>query len=75
MLETFRPNQTFTIADLERACPTVSRATIRRVLGELRARGQVECLGKGRSAQWRKVQMCSFNAWMSTLKYDNKGAP
>lgn len=55
VLETFRPNQTFTIADLERACPTVSRATTRRVLGELRARGQVECLGKGRSAQWRKV--------------------
>ena len=54
-VETFSPGQTFTIADLERACPAVSRATIRRVLGELREGGQVECLGKGRSAQWRKL--------------------
>jgi Fic family protein len=32
----------------------VSRATIRRVLNELRDGGQVECLGTGRDAQWRK---------------------
>jgi len=56
-IETLHPGQTFTIADLERACPTANRATIRRVLGELREQGQVECLGKGRSAQWRKTQM------------------
>jgi len=56
-IETFHPGQTFAIADLERACPTASRATIRRVLGELREQGQVECLGKGRSARWRKTRM------------------
>ena len=50
-----RAGRTFAIADLERACPTVSRATIRRVLGELREQGQVECLGTGRSARWRRL--------------------
>ncbi len=54
-IETFAAGQTFTITDLERMCPTVSRATIRRVLEELREQGQVQCLGTGRSAQWRKV--------------------
>jgi Fic family protein len=54
-VETFRPGQTFTIGDLEHACPNVSRATIRRVLNELRDQGQVECLGRGQSARWQKV--------------------
>lgn len=55
VIEAFSPGQTFAIADLERACPTVSRATIRRVLGELREQGQVKCLGTGRSARWQKL--------------------
>ncbi len=46
---------TFAIADLERACPGISRATIRRVLDELRERNEVECLGIGRAARWRKM--------------------
>ena len=54
-IEAFGPGQTFTIADLECLCPTSSRATIRRVLEELRQQGQVECLGRGRSAMWRKA--------------------
>lgn len=54
-IDVFDPGQTFAIADLERACPTVSRATIRRVLGQLREQGKVECLGKGRTAQWHKL--------------------
>jgi len=54
-IETFRPGHAFTIRDLEHACPNVSRATIRRVLNELRDQGHVECLGKGRSARWQKV--------------------
>ena len=52
--ETFKPGQTFSIAELAHICPTVSRATVRRVLNELRERGAVECLGTGRAAQWRK---------------------
>ena len=54
-IKTLSPGQTFAVTDLERACPSVSRATIRRVLGELRAQGQVECLGTGRSARWRRL--------------------
>jgi len=55
VIEAFSSGETFTIADLERACPGVSRATIRRVLGALRAQGQVKCLGTGRSARWQKA--------------------
>ncbi len=44
----------FGIADIERACPAVSRPMIRVVLESLRAQGQVEVLGTGRSAHWRK---------------------
>jgi Fic family protein len=44
----------FTIADLERACPGVSRDMIRRVLRSLQGVGRVECLGRGRNARWRK---------------------
>ncbi|MBM3317991.1 MAG: Fic family protein [Candidatus Eisenbacteria bacterium] len=44
----------FTLADLERACPGVSRDLIRRVLRGLRAAGDIECLGRGPGAQWRK---------------------
>ena len=54
-IEAFHPEHTFTIADLERICPTASRATIRRVLEELRQQNRVECLGTGRSARWRKA--------------------
>ena len=52
---TFAPGDAFAIGDLEHACPGVSRATIRRVLEELRTRGQVKCLGRGRAAQWRRL--------------------
>jgi Fic family protein len=45
----------FTIAALADRYPSVSRATIRRVLDDLRRSQQVECLGTGRSAQWRRL--------------------
>jgi Fic family protein len=44
----------FTLADIERACPGVSRDMIRRVLRSMREEGLVECLGKGPGAKWRK---------------------
>jgi Fic family protein len=53
-VEDFPPGHIFPISELSRLCPAVSRATIRRVLNELRDGGQVECLGTGRDAQWRK---------------------
>ena len=54
-IDTFVSGHTFSISELERLCPTVSRETVRRVLRGLREKGQVECLGTGRSAQWRKI--------------------
>lgn len=44
----------FTLADLERACPGVSRDMVRRVLRELQQAKKVECLGRGPGASWRK---------------------
>ncbi len=44
----------FRVADLQRDCPGVSLDMIRMVLKDLRP--QVECLGRGRSAQWQKTK-------------------
>ncbi len=44
----------FTMTQLERACPGVSREMIRRVLRQLQQSGRVECLGRGPGAPWRK---------------------
>lgn len=44
----------FTLADLERACPGVSRDMVRRVLRNRANEGKVECLGRGPGARWRR---------------------
>jgi Fic family protein len=44
----------FTLSDLERACPGVSRDMIRRVLRELQRLREVVCLSRGPGALWRK---------------------
>jgi hypothetical protein len=44
----------FGIADLERACPGVSRDMNRLRLRDLKAAGRIECLGCGPVAKWRK---------------------
>lgn len=44
----------FTVSDLEKACPTVSRDMIRRVLYDLKKTKEVECLGRGPGATWRQ---------------------
>ena len=44
----------FSLARLEDACSGVSRDMIRRVLRNLQAGGNVECLGRGSGAAWRK---------------------
>ena len=48
------PNE-FKIADVERACPGVSRPTINRALAELRKRGIIRCVKHGRDAIWIKT--------------------
>lgn len=45
----------FRYADIERACPGVSRPTIVRVLGELRDSGEISCMKGGRDATWQKT--------------------
>ena len=44
----------FTVRELERACPGVSRDMLRRVLGQLRRAGELECRGRGPAARWRR---------------------
>jgi Fic family protein len=44
----------FGVSELQRACPGVSLDMIRQVLKNLRGT-KVECLGRGTSAQWRKM--------------------
>lgn len=46
---------TFRYADVERACPGVSRPTIVRVLGELRDKGEIRCVKGGRDATWERI--------------------
>ena len=44
----------FTLSELERACPTVSRDTVRRVLRQMRDAGKLQAVPRGRSSVWRK---------------------
>jgi Fic family protein len=44
---------TFSLTDLERACPGVSRDMIRRILNTQRGQ-MVDCLGRGPGALWQK---------------------
>lgn len=44
----------FRYADVERACPGVSRPTINRALRELRDEGTIRCTRPGRDARWEK---------------------
>lgn len=44
----------FSLADVERASPGVSRDTIRQVFRRLQGEGIIECLGKGPGSKWRR---------------------
>jgi Fic family protein len=45
----------FSISDIERACPSVSRVLIKKVLLQLQKDKKVACLGKGQSAKWKRM--------------------
>ncbi|HYK00152.1 MAG TPA: Fic family protein [Thermoanaerobaculia bacterium] len=47
----------FTIAELQQDCPGVSVDMLRHVLKGLKAERRVECLGRGRTARWRRVRI------------------
>lgn len=51
-----RARGNFSIADLQNACPGVSVDMIRHVLKALKKSGEVQPLGRGRSALWRRVK-------------------
>jgi len=46
----------FSISELETACPSVSRDWIKAVLEQLKREGRLEVSGRGRGARWRKVE-------------------
>lgn len=48
--------ETFRYADVERACPGISRPTIQRALRTLRDQGEIVLVRKGRDAQWRRIE-------------------
>jgi len=48
------PNE-FKMMDVRKNCPDVSSDMVRRVLKDLQAAGAVVCLGRGRTAGWRKT--------------------
>jgi Fic family protein len=50
-----RLGQTFRYAEIEKACPDVSRPTIIRVLEELKGEGKIRPLGRGPAAAWEKT--------------------
>lgn len=43
----------FSISDIERSCPSISRDTIRMVLRQMREEGSIIAIGKGRGAKWK----------------------
>ena len=45
----------FSVGDILHQCPGISIDLARRVLKQRRAVGQLECLGRGQNAQWRKT--------------------
>jgi hypothetical protein len=47
-------DRNFTVADIEKKCPAVSRDMIRTVLKAMRKDGVVECIGRGPGALWKK---------------------
>ncbi len=47
---------TFTKEDIRNACPDVSDSTINRVFRKLKKEEEIEVLGKGRNAKWKRLK-------------------
>jgi len=45
----------FSISDIEKACPVVSRVMIKKVLLRMQKDKKIKCLGKGQSAKWKRI--------------------
>jgi hypothetical protein len=46
----------FSVAGLLEECPGVGADLVRHILRTLRLSGATECLGRGRSARWRRLR-------------------
>jgi Fic family protein len=56
LIETaIRQLETFSVSDIQRACPGVSVDLIRRTLKVMQGKSEVKCTRKGRSAKWMKL--------------------
>ncbi len=51
-----RLSQQFKFGDLQKACPGVSYPTLKRALSDLKGKGLIRCLGKGRDALWERIE-------------------
>lgn len=45
----------FSLSDIERLCPGISRDMIRLVFRQMKKENKLICLGKGQSAKWRRI--------------------
>lgn len=45
----------FSLSDIERECPNASRDMIKIIFRELKKAKKIKCLGKGKSAKWKKA--------------------
>lgn len=46
----------FHITELQKKCPETSIDLIRKILGQMRKDGTLECTGRGKQAQWRAIR-------------------
>ncbi|MFH1476820.1 MAG: Fic family protein [Verrucomicrobiota bacterium] len=46
----------FRFADVQKACPDVSYPTLKRALIHMRRKKRIRCLGKGRDAEWERIE-------------------
>lgn len=51
-----RFSEAFHITELQKFCPEVSLDMIRKVLKEMRLAHEVECMGRGKHARWRRIR-------------------
>jgi len=45
----------FSISEIARACPNISRVMIKKVFLQMRKDKAIKCLGKGQSAKWVRL--------------------
>lgn len=63
-------NRAFTLAELEHASPAVSREMVRRVLRDMQKDGDVECVGRGPGAQWRRTARAIVEGLIANVAND-----